>query len=95
MTHVFEPVPQPVVPVHGEAGQFPVHRIYCVGRNYEAHAREMGATSRETPFFFMKPADAAVAVADQSIGHITYPVKAGERMVGGIEGLDTLTVWVD
>jgi fumarylpyruvate hydrolase len=40
--------------------EFPVHRIYCVGRNYTEHALEMGATGRELPFFFMKPADAVL-----------------------------------
>ncbi len=43
-----------------EGGRFPVRRIFCVGRNYAAHAREMGADTREPPFFFMKPADALV-----------------------------------
>ncbi|KAA0574226.1 fumarylacetoacetate hydrolase family protein [Azospirillum sp. B21] len=52
---------QPAVPVVG-GDPFPVRRIYCVGRNYAAHAREMGADpDREPPFFFMKPADAIVA----------------------------------
>jgi fumarylpyruvate hydrolase len=73
MQYAFEPLPQPAVPIHGEAGAFPVHRIYCVGRNYEAHAREMGATTRESPFFFMKPADAVVAVPDKTTGRIAYP----------------------
>jgi fumarylpyruvate hydrolase len=75
MDYVFEPVSPPVVPIHGDDGVFPVHRIYCVGRNYEAHAREMGVMTREAPFFFMKPADAVVAVADKSIGRIAYPGK--------------------
>lgn len=49
------------VPVAGSSQRFPVHRIYCVGRNYAAHAREMGANpEREEPFFFAKPADAVV-----------------------------------
>lgn len=53
--------PQPVVAVEGDA-PFPVRRIFCVGRNYAAHAREMGADpNREPPFFFCKPADAVVA----------------------------------
>ena len=43
-----------------DGGAFPVRRIYCVGRNYAAHAREMGHDDREPPFFFDKPADAAV-----------------------------------
>ena len=73
MNYTFEPAPPPVVPVHGSDAVFPVHRIYCVGRNYEAHAREMGATSRELPFFFMKPADAVVAVQEQSKARVAYP----------------------
>lgn len=53
------PAPKPVtLGIHGHAQRFPVRRIYCVGRNYAAHAREMGADpEREQPFFFMKPAD--------------------------------------
>lgn len=60
MSYVFPPAPAPSVPVVGTEAQFPVHRIYCVGRNYEEHAKEMGFTGREPPFFFMKPADAIV-----------------------------------
>jgi fumarylpyruvate hydrolase len=55
---VFAPAARPVVPVAGEAGGFPVHRIYCVGQNYPEHAREMGDSGRAPPFFFAKPADA-------------------------------------
>jgi fumarylpyruvate hydrolase len=54
-------LPQPAVPVAGTDQAFPVHRIYCVGRNYAAHAREMGHDPKSTPpVFFMKPADAIV-----------------------------------
>nr|ALV86285.1 carboxymethyl-2-hydroxymuconate isomerase [uncultured bacterium 3]ALV86347.1 5-carboxymethyl-2-hydroxymuconate isomerase [uncultured bacterium 6]ALV86472.1 5-carboxymethyl-2-hydroxymuconate isomerase [uncultured bacterium 19] len=67
------PVPAtPVVPVAG-GGVFPVRRIYCVGRNYVEHAQEMGFTGREPPFFFMKPGDAVVPVADGETGVIAYP----------------------
>ena len=53
------------VPVHGTSDLFPVRRIFCVGRNYAAHAREMGHDpDREPPFFFSKPADAIVICAD-------------------------------
>jgi fumarylpyruvate hydrolase len=62
----------PTVPVKG-GGRFPVHRIYCVGRNYAEHAQEMGFTGREPPFFFMKPADAVVPVADGDTGRMAYP----------------------
>ena len=60
--HTVIPVWQlPTVPVVGDTATFPVRRIYCVGRNYAAHAREMGADpTREAPFFFTKPADAVV-----------------------------------
>lgn len=58
--NIFE-IPQPAVPVAGTDEMFPVHRIYCVGRNYAAHAREMGHDpERAAPVFFMKPADAVV-----------------------------------
>ena len=57
---VFSPPVTPSVAVAGSEARFPVHRIYCVGRNYAAHAREMGHDEREAPFFFMKPADAIV-----------------------------------
>jgi fumarylpyruvate hydrolase len=58
MDYVIAPPAQPAVPVHG-GGLFPVRRIFCVGRNYAAHAREMGHDpDREPPFFFTKPADA-------------------------------------
>ena len=61
MTYVFPPADIPSVPIKGSAQRFPVHRIYCVGRNYAAHAREMGKDpDREPPFFFSKPADAVV-----------------------------------
>jgi fumarylpyruvate hydrolase len=67
------PAPQPVlVPVAG-GGVWPVRRVYCVGRNYEEHAKEMGFTGREPPFFFMKPADAVVHVPEGETGEIAYP----------------------
>jgi len=61
MTYVFEPPPHASAAVAGSDARFPVHRIYCVGRNYEAHIREMGfEPEREPPFFFQKPSDAVV-----------------------------------
>ncbi len=63
---------QPTVPVVG-GGLFPVRRIYCVGRNYAEHAQEMGFTGREPPFFFLKPADTVLPVADGVIGEMAYP----------------------
>jgi fumarylpyruvate hydrolase len=70
MPYLF-PVPEhPSVEIHGRKERFPVHRIYCVGRNYAAHAREMGSDpDREPPFFFTKPADALVPGG----GTIPYP----------------------
>ena len=50
-----------------------MHRLYCVGRNYVDHAQEMGHTGREPPFFFLKPADALVPVAEGTTGTIDYP----------------------
>jgi fumarylpyruvate hydrolase len=62
-------IPTASVPILG-GGHFPVRRIYCVGRNYRAHAIEMGSDpDRETPFFFLKPADAIVPDG----GTIPYP----------------------
>jgi fumarylpyruvate hydrolase len=72
MAYVFDPAPIAAVPVRG-GGQFPVHRIYCVGRNYVEHAQEMGHTGREPPFFFTKPADTIVPVPDGETGRIDYP----------------------
>lgn len=73
MGYVFAAPPQAVVPVEGSTDLFPVHRIYCVGRNYLDHAKEMGFSEREAPFFFMKPADAAVPVPFGSTGEFPYP----------------------
>jgi len=61
------------LPVSGSADRFPVRRVFCVGRNYEAHAKEMGFTGREPPFFFLKPAEAVVPVPAGSVGEIAYP----------------------
>ena len=73
MTPLFAP-PEPItVPVAGESRCFPVHRIYCVGRNYEEHAKEMGFTGREPPFFFLKPADTLVVVPAGQTGTMPYP----------------------
>jgi fumarylpyruvate hydrolase len=65
----------PSVPVVGAGplAEFPVHRIYCVGRNYVDHAIEMGHSGREPPFFFLKPADAVLPVAEGQTGEMPYP----------------------
>ena len=60
----------PSLAIQGSAARFPIRRVFCVGRNYAAHAREMGKDpEREAPFFFTKPADAVVALA----GVLPYP----------------------
>jgi fumarylpyruvate hydrolase len=69
MNYVFPAPLQSSVPVTGSSARFPVRRVYCVGRNYSEHAREMGADTREPPFFFSKPADALVPGG----GDIAYP----------------------
>jgi len=73
MAYVFAAPGQPVVPVVGSTDLYPVHRVYCVGRNYAEHAREMGHSEREAPFFFAKPADAVLAVAEGTVGRLAYP----------------------
>lgn len=73
MSYVFNPPAVASVPVLGRPERFPVHRIYCVGRNYEEHAKEMGFTGREPPFFFLKPADAIVPVEAGTTGAMPYP----------------------
>ena len=74
MSHVFTSPAAASVPVAGSAGEtFPVHRIYCVGRNYVEHAKEMGFTGREPPFFFLKPADAVLPIAEGEVGTMPYP----------------------
>jgi fumarylpyruvate hydrolase len=59
-SYVILPPPQPAIAVAGTEKTFPVRRIWCVGRNYEEHIREMGQDVRDPPFFFAKPADAIV-----------------------------------
>ena len=73
MSYLFEPTHVVSVPVVGKAERFPVHRIYCVGRNYEEHAKEMGFTGREPPFFFIKPTDSLVVVNSGETGTMPYP----------------------
>lgn len=76
MRYLIEPPSVPSLPIQGSDARFPVHRIYCIGRNYAEHAREMGAqtVSRANPVFFMKPADAIVAGG----GDIPYPSATGD-----------------
>ncbi len=73
MNYVFPPEPQVAVPVAGSDALFPVRRIYCVGRNYAAHAREMGADERDPPFFFCKPDNAIVVCPPGKTVQVPYP----------------------
>jgi fumarylpyruvate hydrolase len=75
MTFAFEPPPTTAVPVHGSRDLFPVRHVYCVGRNYAEHAKEMGGdASKEPPFFFTKAADAVAPVVPPDVGRIRYPL---------------------
>ncbi len=70
MTYLFDPEPVPTVPVIGETRLYPVNRIFCVGRNYEAHAAEMGfKADREAPFYFTKTPSAILPTGST----IAYP----------------------
>ena len=73
MSFVIAAPAQVSVPVVGQTSRFPVRRVYCVGRNYVEHAKEMGFTGREAPFFFLKPADAVVVVNANEAATINYP----------------------
>jgi len=65
----------PAVPVAGGQQQFPVRHVFCVGRNYAEHAKEMGGdAAKEPPFFFTKAADAIVPVVPPAVGRIAYPM---------------------
>ena len=67
-------VPATYIPIVGSDEMFPVRRIYCIGRNYAAHAREMGSDpTREPPFFFQKPTDAIQYVATGTVADHPYP----------------------
>jgi fumarylpyruvate hydrolase len=73
MSYVITPPVQVSVPVVGRSERFPVQRVYCVGRNYEDHAKEMGFTGREPPFFFIKPANTVLVVNAGETGRMPYP----------------------
>jgi fumarylpyruvate hydrolase len=75
MNYALSPWDLPSVPIDGSAEHFPVRHIYCVGRNYAEHAKEMGGdATKEPPFFFTKAADAIVPVAAGSVGSMHYPL---------------------
>ncbi len=91
MLSVIQNPPRTTLPIVGSQDFFPVRRVYCVGRNYAAHAREMGADpDREPPFFFMKPADALQVVGAEPAEH-PYPPKTANyhfevEMVAALSG---------
>lgn len=78
MAYTFTPPAQVAVPVAGSTELFPVHRVYCVGRNYVEHAKEMGHSGREAPFFFLKPADALLVVPEGATGEMPYPAMTSD-----------------
>jgi fumarylpyruvate hydrolase len=74
-SYLFEPAPVPALPIRGTDKLFPVHRIYCVGRNYAEHAKEMGHDpNREPPFFFQKNPDSLIPGG----GDFPYPAKSAD-----------------
>jgi fumarylpyruvate hydrolase len=97
---LFPPAPTPSLPIVGEARRFPVRRVLCVGQNYAAHAREMGADpNKPAPFFFSKPADALVVdgadpaypSATANLHHeveLVVAVGEGRAIVGWAVGVD-------
>jgi fumarylpyruvate hydrolase len=75
MSYPFSGWDIPTVPIVGSGDVFPVRHIYCVGRNYAEHAKEMGGdATKEPPFFFCKPADAVVPVVPPAVGNVHYPL---------------------
>lgn len=68
----------PSLAVRGESARFPVRRIFCVGRNYVEHQKEMGGDGREQPFFFAKAAHDALSVAEGAAGQVHYPPKTAD-----------------
>jgi len=74
MKYAIEPWALPSVPIAHSTAHFPVRHIYCVGRNYAEHAKEMGGdATKEPPFFFTKPADAVVPVVEPEVANVHYP----------------------
>ncbi len=74
LSFAFSPAPHPFLTIVGSEQLFPLRRVFCVGRNYAAHAREMGSDpSREPPFFFCKPTDGVVPAAQTGPTRVAYP----------------------
>ena len=83
MPFVFDPPAVPSLFIEGSSARFPVHRIYCIGRNYADHAKEMGAqaVSRANPVFFMKPADAIITGGEVPYPSVTHELHHEVEMV--------------
>jgi len=76
MPFVFPAEPITALNIASSSDQFPIRRVYCVGRNYAAHAREMGSDpTREAPFFFCKPANAVMPITDGQTLQLPYPTQ--------------------
>jgi len=81
----------PAVPVVGGNQSFPVRHVFCVGRNYAEHAKEMGGdATKEPPFFFTKAADAIFPVVPPAVGRIPYPM-ATHDLHHELEALQKMT----
>jgi fumarylpyruvate hydrolase len=79
MSYIFPPKAPTALPVIGTVKRFPVRRVYCIGRNYAAHAREMGGNpDREPPFFFLKPGDAVQYAPDDKVLKHAYPPQTSD-----------------
>jgi len=76
MAHAIPLWTPPALPISGSGDTFPVRRIFCVGRNYAEHQKEMGGDGRETPFFFLKTEFALVPVSANKSGEVHYPAKS-------------------
>lgn len=87
MSHLFEPAPYPVLAIKDRAQSFPVRRIYCVGRNYAAHAAEMGHdASKEEPFFFQKNPDSVTDLAELAFPRATADLHPEVELVVALSG---------
>jgi len=76
MAHAIPLWTPPALPIFGSGDTFPVRRIFCVGRNYAEHQKEMGGDGREQPFFFLKSEFALVAASGPKGGDVHYPSKS-------------------
>jgi len=86
MQYAIEPAPLSSLAIQGSEARFPVHRIYCIGRNYAEHAKEMGAevVSRGNPVFFLKPADAIVTGSEVPYPSVTRELHHEVEMIVGL-----------